>query len=287
MRGSQARAFSIRLLQAAGLVLPVIVLGLLLVLLLDRQAPDREPATPPGGGAVSPRADVQRSIARRDVAHGAEPALAPVAESEPPQVTAPGGGPIVALRRGREIELRASPLGDGIATIEDETEFGSPTVLSVQRRRGGWLGVSTHEVANGDLAWIRANGDSLRGGWVDYSIDVDLSSRTTSLYRGERKLQSWPVTIGAPDSPTPTGRFAVTDTFRGGLAAAYGCCAVAISATQPDLPSGWEGGNRIAFHGTAGPVGEAASHGCIRSADRFVSALVDTVPLGTPVHIHD
>ena len=48
-----------------------------------------------------------------------------------------------------------------------------------------------------------------------------------------------------------SGRFAVTDTFRGELnEAAYGCCALALSATQPSLPSGWFGGNRIAIHGT-------------------------------------
>ena len=98
-------------------------------------------------------------------------------------------------------------------------------------------------------------------------------------------MRSWPVTIGAPGSDTPTGTFAVTDTFRGGLNPVYGCCAVALSATQPDVPSGWLGGNLIAFHGTAGTLGVAISHGCVRAADPDVSALVNRVPLGTPVFI--
>ncbi|MET0927105.1 MAG: L,D-transpeptidase [Solirubrobacterales bacterium] len=51
------------------------------------------------------------------------------------------------------------------------------------------------------------------------------------------------------------------------------------------MPSGWLGGNRIAIHGTSGPLGIAASHGCVRAADDEVAALIDKVPLGTPVFI--
>ena len=89
-----------------------------------------------------------------------------------------------------------------------------------------------------------------------------------------------------PASPTPIGRFAITDTFRGNLNPAYGCCALATSATQSDLPSGWLGGDRIAIHGTTGPLGAALSHGCIRASNAAVSALVRRVGLGTPVVIH-
>jgi lipoprotein-anchoring transpeptidase ErfK/SrfK len=91
--------------------------------------------------------------------------------------------------------------------------------------------------------------------------------------------------VGAPDSSTPTGRFAITDTFRGNLNPAYGCCALAITARQPNLPSGWMGGNRIAIHGTLGPLGAAVSHGCVRAADDDVNALVNRTPLGSPVFI--
>jgi lipoprotein-anchoring transpeptidase ErfK/SrfK len=88
-----------------------------------------------------------------------------------------------------------------------------------------------------------------------------------------------------PEAPTPTGRFAVTDTFRGDLNPAYGCCAVALTARQTRLPSGWLGGDRIAIHGTSGPLGAAISHGCVRAADADVSELVDRLPPGTPVTI--
>jgi lipoprotein-anchoring transpeptidase ErfK/SrfK len=158
-------------------------------------------------------------------------------------------------------------------------------VFGVLRQEGKWAAVSTPEVANGDVGWVKLDPRRLRSGWVRTSIVVDLSLRRAELRKGERVLRSFSVTVGAPGSDTPTGRYAVTDTFRGDLGPAYGCCAVAISANQPNLPSGWLGGNRIAFHGTAGPLGVAASHGCVRAADADVSYLVDRAFLGTPVFV--
>ena len=114
------------------------------------------------------------------------------------------------------------------------------------------------------------------------------STRTLSLIREGHVVRSFPVTVGAPGSDTPTGRFATTDEFRGTLdAAAYGCCAIALTARQPHLPSGWLGGNLIAIHGTSGPVGEALSHGCVRALDPDVSALQRALPLGAPVVIRN
>jgi lipoprotein-anchoring transpeptidase ErfK/SrfK len=60
---------------------------------------------------------------------------------------------------------------------------------------------------------------------------------------------------------------------------------VALTANQPSLPSGWLGGNRIAFHGTDGPLGVAASHGCIRAANPDVEGLLSKLPLGARVEI--
>jgi lipoprotein-anchoring transpeptidase ErfK/SrfK len=155
----------------------------------------------------------------------------------------------------------------------------------VVRRSGDWAGVSTPYLANGQLGWIRLDSSKLDAGWTKRSIVVDLSERRAELRTGGKVNRSFIVTVGMPGAETPTGRYAVTDTFRGNLNAAYGCCAVAISARQPHLPSGWLGGNRIAFHGTSGPLGVAASHGCVRAANPDVNALVNEVPLGTPVFI--
>jgi hypothetical protein len=185
------------------------------------------------------------------------------------------------------VEIRSAPGGAGalVREVGDETQFGSRTTFAVQRTVGGWAGVPAPFRGNGQLGWVRLDPRVLDAGFTRSSVVVDLSEYRARLLRGDRVVRSFGVSIGAPDSPTPAGRFAVTDTFRGGLSPAYGCCAVALTAVQPDLPSGWLGGSRIAFHGTAGPLGQAISFGCLRAADPDVSALVDALPPGAPVTI--
>ena len=182
--------------------------------------------------------------------------------------------------------MRTEPGGGAkVAAIGRKTEFGSPSVFGVADQKGHWAGVSTAMLPNGTLGWIKLDPARIEGGWTRYSVVVDLSDRQAALLVGERRKLAFPVTVGAPGSETPTGRFAVTDTFTDLESAAYGCCALALSATQPNLPSGWLGGRRIAIHGTGGPLGVAASHGCVRAADPDVAKLVRTIPLGTPVFI--
>jgi lipoprotein-anchoring transpeptidase ErfK/SrfK len=197
-----------------------------------------------------------------------------------------GYHPVVWVRTGHQVEMRTEPGGGQLVeTVGRRTAFGSPSVFGVEKQEHGWVGVTTPALPNNQLGWIRLDPRALMTGATHYSVVVDLSEYTATLYEGERRLRSFPVTIGAAGSTTPVGTFAVTDTFRGGLAAAYGCCALALSATQPDLPSGWLGGNRIAIHGTTGALGVAASHGCVRAADSDVSKLIDLLPLGSPVTI--
>ncbi len=210
------------------------------------------------------------------------------AESSPSADASAGAHPVLRIREGSRVPIRTSPGGKVIATVGDRTEFGSPTAFSVIRTAGRWVGVSTPVLPNDRLGWIRLNPRFVDRGWTERSIHVNLSERRATLrYKGE-DLRTFTVTVGAPGTTTPTGQFGVTDTFRGGLNPVYGCCAVALSAIQPDLPSDWPGGNRIAIHGngTGGPLGDALSNGCLRANDPDVNSLVNQVDLGTPVFIY-
>ena len=105
------------------------------------------------------------------------------------------------------------------------------------------------------------------------------------MQRGSHVLRRLVVGVGRAGSPTPTGRFSVTDKLAGSAySAVYGCCILALSATQPNLPAGWSGGNRIAIHG--GPTGGAVSAGCIHAAESDLRYLMRVLPLGAPVTIH-
>lgn len=195
---------------------------------------------------------------------------------------------IVQVRAGHTLALRARPHGPKSAEVAQATEFGSPQTLGVVRRHGRWLGVTTPALPNGRLAWVDSRDPGLALDRTRWSIHADVSRRLIVLRRDGRTVRRLDVAVGRPETPTPTGRFAVTDKLSGGrFSPYYGCCVLAISATQPHTPPGWTGGNRMAIHGTSDPgsIGSAASAGCLRASDDDLQVLMDRVPLGTPVVI--
>lgn len=193
---------------------------------------------------------------------------------------------IATVLSGARVELLASPGGDRVAVLGHLTEFGSDRNFWIVRRRGPWLGVTTDALPNGRLGWVRDDDSRIRIGHSPWWIRADISDRVVKLWRGNRVVHRFSVSVGAPGSPTPPGRYSVTDglTTRG-LEQFYGCCVLALSGHQPNLPSGWIGGDRMAIHGTPARIGVANSSGCLRASDRDMQALFRRVPLGTPVLI--
>ncbi len=192
---------------------------------------------------------------------------------------------LARVRRGERVALHVAPGGPVKRHLGHLGEFTSPRVFWVAESRGRWLGVVAPEAGNNRLGWIRRDSRALRLKTTRYSIQVDLSRRLVQLRLGNRVVRNVVVSVGRFGSGTPPGRFAVTDRISRRLPAVYGCCAIALSAHQPNPPPGWIGGDRIAIHGWNGPVGEAASGGCLRASNADMVALMKRVPLGTPVLI--
>jgi lipoprotein-anchoring transpeptidase ErfK/SrfK len=185
------------------------------------------------------------------------------------------------------VAVLAAPAGRTVVRLGPRTRFGSPRTLSVLERSGRWLEVATAGLP-GRYGWVSADAAGLTFSITPLSITVSLGTKTLELRNGSRLLRRFPVGIGAPDSPTPTGRFTVTDELPGAsYSPTYGCCILALSARQTRLPAGWNGGNQIAIHGTNDPatIGHAESAGCIHAPDHDLHYLMKHVPLGTPVTI--
>jgi L,D-transpeptidase catalytic domain len=187
----------------------------------------------------------------------------------------------------RPVRVRATPGGAVVGGVLPKTEFDSDTILPVVRQRDGWLGVISKELPNGRIGWIAAN-----TGLVTYltrwRVVASLGRREVVVWRSGRVVQRFRVAIGGSSTPTPTGRFAVTDKLlTEDLSSVYGCCILALSAHQPHTPQGWGGGDRVAIHATNLPetIGTAASLGCLRAPAEEARRLVRTVPLGTVVTI--
>jgi L,D-transpeptidase catalytic domain len=214
--------------------------------------------------------------------------ITPLASATDAVESKPDAFPIAQVVEGA-VELHSHPGGEVLAQIGATTEFGSPQTLSVTERRGDWLAVVTTELPNGQVGWIDLAAGGVELTSTPLRISIDLSRRELVLKRGDEILRRVPVGVGQAGSPTPIGRFAVTDELAGAdYSAVYGCCIIALSAHQPNLPPGWEGGDRIAIHGTSDPasIGAATSAGCPHAADDDLRFLMREIPLGTPVVIH-
>jgi hypothetical protein len=213
--------------------------------------------------------------------------LAVALASEPARATLqPAPTLTLSIERGASVAIRSAPGGRMLARAGWKTPFGSVRRLRVVERRGNWFAVESDVLGNGRVGWVPKT-DPVRLHAVGFSVEADLSQRLVTVRLNGHVVTRRRVSIGAGDSPTPSGRFHLTDRLSGrpwGL----GCCIVALSGTQPRLPSGWTGGDRLAFHGRpagAAPIGAPTSAGCFHATEATLRFLA-TLPLGTPVVIH-
>jgi hypothetical protein len=190
--------------------------------------------------------------------------------------------------RGRKVALHARPGGQVVQRLDDTTEFGSrETLLPTGRRVGSWFAVRHTTLGNDRVGWVNVDRS-----WLDFReriwrIEVDLSRRELVVVENGGHPRRISVAVGAPDTPTPPGEYYVTDKLRGAdFGPYYGCCILALSGHQPNLPEGWSGGDRLAIHGSPTPTwGRNVSNGCLHAARADLAYLMKTVPIGTKVTI--
>ena len=193
---------------------------------------------------------------------------------------------LLRVRLHERVRLHKRPGGRVVALLGARTEFGSRTVLTVLARRGAWAQVSV-AVLGGRRAWLRIDGHVARR-QTRWELRADVSARSLEVVHDGVVLHTYRVAVGAPLSPTPTGRFQVTDKLRGRkFGASYGCCIIALSTDQPHPPPGWTGMARMAVHGTnvERAVGDAVSAGCLHAHAAAMRWMMRHVPNGTPVVI--
>jgi hypothetical protein len=211
-------------------------------------------------------------------------------EKPKPKPLLPRGRGHILARVRRAVLVHRRPGGRPVARLRRRTPFGHRRVLGVleTRGKGRWLGIHSPVLGNNRIGWIANDRRKLKLRRTRTWLDVDLSSRRVVLHRGPNRRRI-PIAIGRAGTATPSGRFQVTDKMKGSRfpRAPYGCCILALSARQPNLPPGWPGGDRIALHGTPleSTIGSAASNGCLRASDRHMRVLMRRVPVGARVVI--
>jgi hypothetical protein len=231
-------------------------------------------------GEASVNRDAGDDGTRHFVPEEIGPAAAPF-PSEPPDFSC-----YTTAYVRRAVTLRRRPGGRRLMRVTARTEWRSPRVFGVVEREGSWLAVQTPELPNGRVGWLRAR--EARLDCTTWSLHADLSKRKLFVRREGRTVRVLPVAIGRPGNETPKGRFSVTDKLRvTDPGSPYGCCVLALTGHQTNLPPDWPGGDRLAVHATRDltSIGQAASLGCLRSHPQRVRWLIETIPLGAPVFI--
>jgi len=110
------------------------------------------------------------------------------------------------------------------------------------------LEVESPELGNGRVGWIRASQVSMSAS--RFALRADISKRTLQVRFGGHVVRAFPIAVGRAATPTPRGRFFVTDKLPGPrYGAVFGCCILAISAIQPKSVTGWRTDGRVAIHG--------------------------------------
>jgi len=182
--------------------------------------------------------------------------------------------------------LYKEPGGGVRIRLSARTEWGSPRIFGVVRRRGDWVSVQAPELDNGEVAWMPAN--QARLDCVHWSLRADLSRRRLYVEHDGKTVRRFEIAVGRQGNPTPQGRFSVTDKLRvTDPGSPYGCCVLALSGHQTNLPPSWPGGDRLAVHATTelSSLGRAASLGCMRITSSQARWLIRTIPLGAPVFV--
>jgi lipoprotein-anchoring transpeptidase ErfK/SrfK len=216
----------------------------------------------------------------------AAPALAK-GKHEPEQQQSTHEPSVVARAVTGQVPVYDAPgAGSPSRVLANPTVTDGELVFLVDRSDGDWLQVLLPVKPNGSTGWIRASDVALASN--PYRIVVNLDKHKLALFNGEQRVLKKSVGIGTEQTPTPKGRYYVTQLFQppnpGGP---YGPYAYALSGFSEVLEKFQGGDAIIGIHGTNRPdlVGKDVSHGCIRLKNPAVTKLASTVPLGTPVEI--
>ena len=161
-----------------------------------------------------------------------------------------------------------------------------PLVFSVRSQRKGWVRVQLPTRPNLSSAWVRRR--DVRFTFTRMHVRVSLRQHRMDVYDGSRLRLRARIGVGKSLTPTPKGRYFVTDVVRPrDPKGFYGPYALGLSA-HSNVYTSFEGGNgQVGLHGTnrPGAIGSDVSHGCVRVRNSVITRMARSLPLGTPVTI--
>ena len=178
--------------------------------------------------------------------------------------------------------------GEKPVAVLPATELGGPTWVPVVASSPGWIQVLLPNRPDRSTGWIYDDGTAsteLVVRVTPYLIHIEVGARKLTVYESGVSLGTWTVAVGAPGTPTPTGR-----TFLLALLAppdpTYSPLILPLGTHSNALSSFGGGPGTVGLHGWPNPAvfGQAVSNGCVR-VPATALRILSKIPLGTLVLI--
>jgi lipoprotein-anchoring transpeptidase ErfK/SrfK len=196
---------------------------------------------------------------------------------------------VYVVVRGRSVTVYDGH-GRRKGRMRGHTTFGSRLSLRAVAQSRNLVKVRLPSRNNRQMGWVRTRDVTLHSS--HYVITIELRSRRLTVRKDNRRIARFPVGIGRPRTPTPTGEFTITDIIAITQPhSAYGPYAFVLSAYSKQLPHFMGGRGQIGLHGTNQPkllrgnLSRRVSHGCIRMYNHHARTLARLLDVGTPVNI--
>jgi lipoprotein-anchoring transpeptidase ErfK/SrfK len=270
-----------------GLILAVSTLSLVVDQLggiTVQAAPQMEPAVaiaPSPSPKLPPRIFKREKTPKPDAPTPDAPAPTPAAQAKPKAeliahiprdlsiTTKPGRGRVIGTMPSGS-KYFGEPIKAWVMKTKDGDRYGKVTIPWSGSRNLGWIDLKGVQTARNPI-----------------TVHADLSEHRIRVKRFGKKVVSFPAATGASSSPTPPGRYFVTDRVDIPGGGSFGTYAFGLSGIQTNLPPGWTGGDQLAIHGTSDPgsIGTSASAGCLRVSEGALDRLKPLLVEGTPVII--
>jgi hypothetical protein len=174
---------------------------------------------------------------------------------------------------------------DAAQTLESPDAYGSARSFLVLEQGEHRLRVQLPVRPNGSEGWV--DRDDVMLVRPSYEVRMELGAKRLTVRRHGRVVLRTVAGIGSPATPTPTGRYFVTNLVRvtDDPEGYYGGFAVGLSAHSEVLDSFRGGPPQVAIHGTNDPasIGGERSNGCLHVANDVAQKLEEMLELGTPV----
>ncbi|WP_370652659.1 L,D-transpeptidase [Frankia sp. Cj5] len=193
----------------------------------------------------------------------------------------------IVTATGGVVDVYKTPTAKTAASqLRSPNPEGVPRVFLVVAKLPNWWHVLLPVEPNGSTGWVKAS--QVRASLTGYHIVVARKDHRLRVYDKTAVVLDEPISVGTTDTPTPGGRFYLTELLQPrNPAGPYGPYAFGLSGFSTTLDS-FDGQDPvIGIHGTNQPnlIGQDISHGCIRVRNDVITRLAKMLPLGTPVEI--